>query len=70
MMIIPKVKAVKGVGEVGTGIIQDRLCPPGEYTPGKMPAGFQGVWNFKNNQTNDYFTRKMSPTSPGEKRRG
>jgi hypothetical protein len=39
---------------------------PGEFTPGKLPAGgFQAVWNFKNNQPNDYFTRKESPTSGG-----
>ena len=70
MYVIPKVKTVKGMGEIGTGITQDRLSSPGEYVPGKLVPGFQGVWNFKNNQPNDYFTRKESPTSPGEKKRG
>ena len=68
MYMIPKVKSVKGVGEVGTGILDNKLCPPGEFTPGKMPAGFQGVWNFKNDSPNDYFSRKFSPTSGGGKK--
>lgn len=69
MHFIPKVKTVKTVAEVGTGIIENKLCVPGQYTPGKMPAGgFQAVWNFKNNQPNDYFTRKQSPTSGGGKK--
>jgi hypothetical protein len=69
MKFIPKVKTVKTVAEVGTGIIESRLCVPGQFTPGKMPAGgFQSVWNFKNDQPNDYFTRKMSPTSGGGKK--
>jgi hypothetical protein len=42
------------------------MCVPGDFTPGKLPAGgFQSVWNFKNNVPNDYFTRKESPTSGG-----
>jgi hypothetical protein len=69
MNFIPKVKTVKTVAEVGTGIIENKLCVPGQFTPGKMPAGgFQAVWNFKNNQPNDYFTRKQSPTSGGGKK--
>lgn len=69
MKFIPKVKTVKTVAEVGTGIIENKLCVPGQYTPGKMPAGgFQAVWNFKNDQPNDYFTRKQSPTSGGGKK--
>lgn len=70
MMMIPKVKSVKGVGEIGTGVTQGRLSAPGEFVPGKLVPGFQGVWNFKAGQPNDYFTRKESPTSPGEKKRG
>lgn len=69
MKFIPKVKTVKTVAEVGTGIIENKLCVPGQFTPGKMPAGgFQAVWNFKNDQPNDYFTRKQSPTSGGGKK--
>lgn len=69
MKFIPKVKTVNTVVDVGTGIMENKLCVPGEYTPGKMPAGgFQAVWNFKNNQPNDYFTRKQSPTSGGGKK--
>jgi cephalosporin hydroxylase len=69
MKLIPKVKTVSSYAEVGTGVIENKLCVPGEYTPGKMPAGgFQAVWNFKNDQPNDYFTRKMSPTSGGGKK--
>jgi len=70
MYVIPKVKTIKGMGEIGTGITQNRLSSAGEYVPGKLPPGYQAVWNFKNNQPNDYFTRKESPTSPGEKKRG
>ena len=70
MMFIPKVKSVSGVAEVGTAMIQNRTCSPGDFTPGKLPSGFQGVWNFKQGQPNDFFTRKESPTSPGEKKRG
>jgi len=69
MKIIPKVKSVKGMGEVGTGMLMDKLSAPGEFVPGKLVPGFQGVWNFKNDQPNNYFTRKESPTSPGEKKR-
>jgi hypothetical protein len=69
MDMIPKVKSVSKMAQVGTGIIQNKLCVPGEFTPGKLPAGgFQAVWNFKNNQPNDYFTRKESPTSGGGKK--
>ena len=69
MKFIPKVKSVKGCAEIGTGLIQNRLCPPGEHQSGKLPAGgFQAVWNFKNDEPNDYFSRKMSPTSGGGKK--
>ena len=69
MDMIHKVKSVKHTAQIGTGIIQNKLCAPGEFTPGKLPAGgFQAVWNFKNNQPNDYFTRKESPTSGGGKK--
>jgi hypothetical protein len=69
MKFIPKVKTVKGYAEVGTGLMQGRLCPPGEHQSGKLPAGgFQSVWNFKNDQPNDYFSRKESPTSGGGKK--
>ena len=69
MYVIPKVKTIKGMGEIGTGITQNRLFSAGEYVPGKLPSGgFQPVWNFKNNQPNDYFTRKFSPTSGGGKK--
>lgn len=69
MDMIPKVKSVKCAPKIGTGIIEGKLSPAGEFTPGKLPAGgFQAVWNFKNNQPNDYFTRKESPTSGGGKK--
>lgn len=69
MKFIPKVKSTKCVAEVGTGIFESRLSPPGEYQPGKLPAGgFQSVWNMKNDQPNDYFSRKQSPTSGGGKK--
>ena len=69
MDMIPKVKSVKCNAQIGTGIIQNKLSSPGEFIPGKLPAGgFQAVWNFKNNQPNDYFTRKESPTSGGGKK--
>ena len=69
MDMIPKVKSVRTVAQIGTGVIQNKLCVPGEFTPGKLPAGgFQAVWNFKNNQPNDYITRKESPTSGGGKK--
>jgi hypothetical protein len=66
MEMIPKVKTTKLQAQVGTGITQNKMCVPGEFIPGKLPAGgFQSVWNFKNNVPNDYFTRKESPTSGG-----
>ena len=69
MKFIPKVKSTKCVAEVGTGMFESRLSPPGEYQPGKLPAGgFQSVWNMKNDQPNDYFSRKQSPTSGGGKK--
>jgi hypothetical protein len=69
MKFIPKVKSVKCVPEIGTGLIQNRLSSPGEYQSGKLPAGgFQAVWNFKNDEPNDYFSRKSSPTSGGGKK--
>ncbi len=69
MKFIPKVKTVSKTAEIGTAIIQNKVCAPGEFTPGKMPAGgFQSVWNFKIDEPNDYFTRKMSPTSGGGKK--
>lgn len=69
MKFIPKVKSVKCVGGVGTGVMEGHLSPPGEYQSGKLPAGgFQSVWNFKNDQPNDYFTRRQSPTSGGGKK--
>lgn len=69
MNYIPKVKATKLSAQIGTGIIENKLSPCGEYEPGKLPAGgFQSVWNFKNNQPNDYFSKKQSPTSGGGKK--
>jgi hypothetical protein len=69
MSLIPKVKTIKPMVQIGTGITQGKLCPPGEHYSGSLPAGgFQAVWNFKNNQPNDYFTRKESPTSGGGKK--
>lgn len=69
MNMIPKVKTVKCQPQIGTGITEDRLSSPGEYQSGKLPSGgFQSVWNFKNGQTNDYFSRKSSPTSGGGKK--
>ena len=69
MQFIPKVKSVSHKVEIGTGLIQNKLCPPGEHYSGGLPSGgFQGVWNFKNNQPNDYFNRKESPTSGGGKK--
>ena len=66
MGIIPKVKTTKLKMDVSTGITQDKLCPRGEFSPGKLPSGgFNPVWNFKTDQPNDYFTRKESPTSGG-----
>jgi len=69
MQYIPKVKTVKVVAGVSSGMIEDKLCPRGEFSPGKLPSGgFNPVWNFKNNEPNDYFTRKLSPTSGGSKK--
>ena len=39
MDMIPKVKSVKVTAQIGTGIIQNKLCVPGEFTPGKLPLG-------------------------------
>lgn len=72
MALIPKVKSVScdslpGQG-IGSGVIEGKLSRRGEYESGKLPSGgFNPVWNFKNNQPNDYFTRKQSPTSGGGK---
>jgi hypothetical protein len=69
MTYLPKVKTTAVVAKIGTGLIEDKLCSRGEFTPGKLPAGgFNPVWNFKNNEPNDYFTRKQSPTSGGGKK--
>jgi hypothetical protein len=69
MQYIPKVKTVKVVAGISSGMIEDKLCPRGEFSPGKLPSGgFNPVWNFKNNEPNDYFTRKQSPTSGGSKK--
>jgi len=69
MQYITKVKTVKVVGGISSGMIEDKLCPRGEFSPGKLPSGgFNPVWNFKNNEPNDYFTRKQSPTSGGSKK--
>jgi len=68
MKFIPKVKTVKCSPEIGTGLIQNRLSSPGEYQSGKLPPGYQSTWNFKIDQPNDYFSRKMSPTSGGGKK--
>jgi hypothetical protein len=69
MSYIPKVKTTSVVAQAGTGLIENKLSPRGEFTPGKLPSGgFNPVWNFKNNQPNDYFTRKQSPTSGGGKK--
>ena len=70
MNLIPKVKSVSCSGmKIGTGITEDRVSSPGEYQSGKLPSGgFQSVWNFKQDQPNDYFSRKESPTSVKEKK--
>jgi hypothetical protein len=69
MQYIPKVKTVKVVSGISSGMIEGKLCPSGEFSPGKLPSGgFNPVWNFKNNEPNDYFTRKQSPTSGGSKK--
>jgi hypothetical protein len=69
MQYIPKVKTVKVVAGISSGMIENKLCPRGEFSPGKLPSGgFNPVWNFKNNEPNDYFTRKLSPTSGGSKK--
>ena len=47
MDMIPKVKSVKVTAQIGTGIIQNKLCFPGEVNPGKLPAGgFLALWYF------------------------
>lgn len=69
MQYIPKVKTTKVVGGISSGMLEGNLCPRGEFSPGKLPSGgFNPVWNFKNNEPNDYFTRKLSPTSGGSKK--
>ena len=69
MSIIPKVKSVSMTCNIGTGITENRLSERGQYQSGKLPSGgFNPVWNFKDNQPNDYFSRKESPTSVREKK--
>jgi len=73
MALIPKIKpcgagGIPGQG-IGSGMFEDRLSRRGEHQSGKLPSGgFNPVWNFKNDQPNDYFTRKFSPTSGGGKK--
>lgn len=73
MALIPKVKSVScnsvpGQG-IGSGVWGDKLSQRGEYQSGKLPmGGFNPVFNFKNDQPNDYFARKFSPTSGGGKK--
>ena len=71
MALIPKIKpcgSIPGQG-IGSGMFEDRLSRRGEHQSGKLPSGgFNPVWNFKNDQPNDYFTRKFSPTSGGGKK--
>jgi hypothetical protein len=73
MALIPKIKPCGAGGIVGqgidSGVFEDKLSRRGEFTPGKLPmGGFNPVFNFKNNEPNDYFTRKLSPTSGGSKK--
>jgi hypothetical protein len=69
MQYIPKVKTAKVVIGVSSGMLEGKLSNRGEYESGKLPSGgFNPVWNFKNNEPNDYFTRKQSPTSGGSKK--
>jgi len=50
-------------------MLEGKLSSRGEFECGKLPSGgFNPVWNFKNNEPNDYFTRKFSPTSGGSKK--
>jgi len=73
MALIPKIKpcgagGIPGQG-IGSGMFEDKLSRRGEHQSGKLPSGgFNPVWNFKNDQPNDYFTRKFSPTSGGGKK--
>jgi len=49
--------------------LKSKLSRRGEHQSGKLPSGgFNPVWNFENDQPNDYFTRKFSPTSGGGKK--
>jgi len=69
MALIPKVKSVNYSHSIAPNVYEDKLSVPGNCPLGKLPAGgFQSVWNFKNDQPNDYFTRKKSPTSGGGKK--
>ena len=70
MTMIPKVKSVSvGVMGIAPAAEADKLSRRGQYESGKLPSGgFNPVWNFKNNEPNDYFTRKFSPTSGGGKK--
>jgi hypothetical protein len=70
MALIPKIKTGGIVGQgIAPNVFENRLSPRGEYQSGKLPSGgFNPVWNFKNNEPNDYFTRKQSPTSGGGKK--
>ena len=73
MALIPKIKpcgagGIPGQG-LGSGVSEGKLSKRGEHQSGKLPSGgFNPVWNFKNDQPNDYFTRKFSPTSGGGKK--
>jgi hypothetical protein len=67
--MIPKVKTTSLRMKVGTGLIEEKMTRRGEYESGKLPSGgFNPVWNFKNDQPNDYFSKKQSPTSGGGKK--
>jgi len=69
MDMIPKVKTTSLRMKVGTGLIEEKMTRRGEYESGKLPSGgFNPVWNFKNDQPNDYFSKKQSPTSGGGKK--
>jgi hypothetical protein len=70
MALIPKINNSGVVGQgIGSNVFENKLSPRGEYQSGKLPSGgFNPVWNFKNNEPNDYFTRKQSPTSGGGKK--
>jgi len=69
MQYIPKVKTTRVIAGVSSGALEGKLSSRGEFECGKLPSGgFNPVWNFKNNEPNDYFTRKFSPTSGGSKK--